>query len=220
MFDFDFPEITDEMIAALPESQRPMWEQLRTAKADHARYVAECVERREFGQALLLTDSKERAQVLVGWDEDDSIGLTDADVATLIRDYWSVTEAWSGDVRLRDGMMRLLRRVAPIQVLDEVHQRPLPDGAITIYRGNLGEQPGTGSWTLDPAIAEKFASMAMSIRGKFLGMHRADGVPSVWRATAFADAVLGYFDDRDEQECVIEAEHLRNVTLWRQAVSA
>lgn len=215
---FETPEITDEMLAAMTPEQREPWLQYREQKKRADAYVADLVARRVYNEALNLTDSKHRAALLVGWDEQQP--LTVKETRALLAQYWSITEAWSGDDRLREGMMRLIRRVAPFFVYgedDDGHISALTPEPLTIYRGNLGETPGTGSWTLDIATAEKFATMANTLRGKFLGMYREGGIPSVWRAEVDAPKILGYFNDRDEREVVVDADTLRDVTLIRQA---
>lgn len=165
----------------------------------------------DLSAALMFSGSHHRASLLADWNER---GLLDDDavVRSLIEEHWSSTEAWSADTRLRETMYGLLRRSAPIRVLGEP-ERPLPAGTLTVYRGNLGERPCGGSWTLDRATAEHFASMAMSPRGMFLGMYREDGVPSIWRATCDSEDVLGYFDDRGEREVVVEPGALDDVEL-------
>lgn len=217
-------EITQEMVDAIPEEHRALWQQTLDARKERDRHVEELVAARQFGMALNFCESQERAAALIDFDE--RYHLTDDEVRSLLTDYWSVTEAWSGDERLRDGMYGLLKRVAPLVVLDDYDDTPdehealigQSDVSLTIYRGNLGETPGTGSWTLDRKTAETFASMAMSLRGMFLGMHRDDGVPSVWRAEVTAKDVLGYFNDRGESEVVVDGVTLRNIELIAQAV--
>jgi hypothetical protein len=53
--------------------------------------------------------------------------------------------------------------------------------------------------------------MADGPRGRFLGMNREGGVPTVWRASVEPGDVLGYFDDRREREVVVDAVGLRDI---------
>lgn len=75
----------------------------------------------------------------------------------------------------------------------------------TVYRGNLGEHEPAGIfWTLDVEVAKKFASMGMSLRGKFLGMYREDGVPTVWEAKVDPGVILAHFVCRQEAEVIVD----------------
>lgn len=210
-------EITQELIDSLPEAERGPWQTVYDAREQHTLYLGELCEARNFDKALALMSSDERAPALVEWAT--KYELTMEEIRDLLTNFWSVTEAWSGDPLLRKGMTELLRFVGPLRVLGEP-AIPMPDGDLTVYRGNLGEKPGPGSWTLDRRIAERFADMAISPRGQFLGMWRADGIPTLWRANVDSADVLGYFDDRGEKETVIVDEGvLRNVEMIAQAGS-
>lgn len=205
-------EITDEMIAQLPEKERGPWEQVRAGQKYQEELIANLLDEGNLDQALCLVGSEKRAALIV----EHGHKLDDTALTSLLSDFWSVTEAWSGEPKLREGMLALLKRVAPLYCPPE--PRPFT-GTLTIYRGNLGEDATLGhSWTLDRKIAERFARMAMSPRGMFLGMYREDGVPSVWRANVPADKILGYFDDRDEQEIVVDPSTLMTIELIAQAV--
>jgi hypothetical protein len=208
-FRIDEDEIR-EAINGMPEDQRGPWEQVLAGREKARRLLAEGVENGDWRQALNIAGSEGRARVFA--DIEDR--LTDDDVRDLLDSYWSITEAWSGDPELREVMYRLLQRVAPLHVIDD--GQPLPDDeTLTIYRGNLGEKPGEhiASWTLDRQVAEQFALMANSPRGMYLGMYRENGVPSIWRARVAREHVIGYFDDRQEREVVVDGKHLIGVTL-------
>ena len=213
-------EITQEMVDAMPEGQRDLWQK----QLDGRKWRDEEIERlaadRQFVGALNWLDSQDRADKIVEWDE--KYHFTDDEALDIIMRTWSITEAWSGDERLRDGMYGLLKRVAPVEVIREDDPRQLPKSPyLTVYRGNLGETPGDhlASWTLDREIAERFALMANGIRGWFLGMSEpgSKGVPTVWKARVARERVLGYFDDRGEQEVVIDGQYLRRVTKIAEA---
>lgn len=211
-------EITEEMIEALPEDQRGPWLDHLKRVEEHVELIESEAQARNFKHALVLVDSKDRARYMIDFDE--RFSFTKEEARDLLDMFWSITEAWSGDERLREGMYGLLKRVAPLHVLGEP-PRPMPEKKwLTIYRGNLGETPGAHmmSWTLDRSIAEMFARMAMSPRGMFLGMHRKDGLPSIWRGVIHRTKVMGYFDDRDEQEVVVDGQYLQQVELIAQAV--
>lgn len=191
------------------EEQIKMWEQMREGRAHKAALMRQWRADGDYRQMLVMTSSEERAGIFA----EIADRLTDEEAAVLLTDFWSVTEAWSGDEKLRETMYGLLARVAPLVVPGD-DGRPLPERDVyTIYRGNLGETPGpyTSSWSLDPKIAERFANMAMSPRGMFLGMHRPDGNPTVWSAQVSREQILGYFDDRAEQEIVVRGTDLRDL---------
>lgn len=214
-------EITDEMVAAIPADQREPWQKLLDGQRAQAARVEALAADRQFVQALYLVGSEDRADRIVAWDE--QYAFTDDEASDIVMRCWSVTEAWSANERLRDGMYSLLKRVAPAEVIREDDPRPMPDTwFLTVYRGNLGETPGAhlASWTLDREIAERFARMAASPRGWFLGMSTPDspGVPTVWKAQVARERVLGYFDDREEQEVVIDGTHLIGLKKISEAV--
>lgn len=215
MSGFPFPEITAEMIDQLPEEQRGLWIQYLEQKEESVAYLAELEGRREYGDALLFYGSELRAAKLVEWAD----GLSDDEVRQLLVDNWSVTEAWGADARLREGMIGLLRRVAPLVVTDEENPDDrAPEGMLEIFRGNGGEDARLGhSWTLDQATARYFARQTRSPRGMAIGIYREDAVPSVWRAVVDSREILGYFNDRKEREVVVDPETLIDVVKIQEA---
>lgn len=212
---FDTPEITREMIEEIPEDQRGPWLAHLEARERAQVIVAELEENGEWRQAALYFDSKHRAEAFTRW----APRMTDDEVRELLTNEWSVTEAWGGDAKLREGMIGLLRRVAPLVVLADTDDEFVQGiGTLTIYRGNVGEDPRLGhSWTLDKEIAQRFARMAMSPRGMYLGMYREDGIPTVWQAEVDSRDILGYFNDRAEREVVVDPATLRDVTKIQEA---
>lgn len=208
-------ELTREFVAALPdEGSRAMFSKVLDLRdAALAESDARAADR-EFSRALVVYGSEQIAERLISWDE--MYHFTHAETELLLSRYWEVAEAWSGNDRLREGMFGLLRRVAPLLCPDG--GEPLPAGTLTVYRGNLGEEPGGGSWTLDPEVASRLSTLASGPRGMFLGIYREDGIPTVWRGDADASAVLGYFGGRGESEVVLEAGSVRNVTKIKEAI--
>ena len=212
------PPLTQEMINAMPEADRPMWQQLLDAKARKDDLILEAVENADYDHALALFGSEERAELLI----DLCSRLPMDEARKLLRDWWSSTEGWNGNPELRQGMHETIKRVAYVENLGEGGGKRGRDhalsGMVTIFRGNNGETPeGVGSWSRDYDVAVKFASATKSLRGMFLGMYDPDGIPSIWRAYVPAGRVLGYFDDRDEQEVVVDAADLIDVTMVAQA---
>lgn len=201
--------------SGVPDDKIQPWRDLREQRAMKDARVRDAIYQGNYHEALMLTGSERRAALLVELEP----RLSDDEVRALLDSYWSITEAWSGDPVLRDGMYRLLSRVAPFHVLGDDGRTLRAGKTLTVYRGNLGETPGpyTSSWTTDRKIAERFALMANSVRGMFLGMHREGGVPTVWRAKVARDAVLGYFDDRGESEVVVPGTALKAVTKVGEA---
>jgi hypothetical protein len=208
------PPITQEMIDAMPEGDRPIWQQLLDAKAQKDQLVTDRMEDADYDGALVLLGSEERAGTLI----DCASRLPVEEARKLVAKWWSVTEAWSGNPELREGMHEMIRRVAPVEALAEENPRPWPSGMVTIFRGNNGEEPhGCGSWTMDYDVAVKFAAGTKSLRGMFLGIYDEDGIPSIWRAYVPAGRILGYFDDRSEQEVVVNTDDCIDITLVAQA---
>jgi len=204
---------TAQQLAALPEHERAVWEELAEREEAHEQRIQDLILESDWDQALCLVGSEDRARILIAACEDTTID----EARVLLEEWWSVTEAWSGDPTLRAGMLEQLHRARPVRVFGPDDFGFPEVGVLTLYRGNLGEKPGTGSWTLDLAVAEKFAAMAKSPRGQFLGMDREDGWPTVWQATAAATDVDGYFNDRGEEECVItDAVYLHDVIAIRE----
>jgi len=209
------PMLTQEQIDAMPEADRPMWQRALDSLARKDDVIREAMEEGDYDRVLVMHGSEQRALPLIACCAD----VCDGEARRLVEKWWSVTEAWSGDPVLRAGMHDLIKRVAYVETLDEDHPRPLPSGMVTIFRGNNGETPdeGVGSWTLDYDQAVFFASATKSLRGMFLGLYDEDGVPSIWRAYVPAGKVLGYFDDRAEQEVVVDAADLIDITLVAEA---
>lgn len=206
------PPITQEMIDAMPESDRPMWQQLLDAKEQKDAIITERMEDADYDGALVMLGSEERAATLI----ECAARLPVEEARELVAKWWSVTEAWSGDPELREGMHDMIRRVAYVEALGK--RGTLPSGLLTIFRGNNGEEPdGLGSWTLDYDVAVKFAAGTKSLRGMFLGIYDEDGIPSIWRAWIPAGKVLGYFDDRAEQEVVVDTADCIDITMVAQA---
>lgn len=193
------PALDPEQLAALDPAQRAMWTQVYEQQRRKDELIARAVEEGDFDRALAFSESEGRAALLVSLGP----GLDDDALFVLLTEWWSTTEAWQGDRMLRAGMMRLLRRVAPVIVDPE---RTFPgDAELAVYRGNMGEPPGGGSWTLDRAIAERFAAGAFGARARIVfGIEPdPDAVATVWQGAASREQVLGYFDDRGEREVVL-----------------
>lgn len=177
---------------------------------------------REARRALSMAGSEDRAACFVEIGREvEGAGM----LRELLIDYWTITEAWGG-AATRHEMFELLRRVG---YLTDTDGRPEGEGGVlTIYRGNIGEDPREGhAWTLSVEVAQLFARLPFTGRGWFLGLGR-DGpmgdlkpgaIPTVWSAYVEADEILGYFEGRDEQEVVVDPETLFEVEIYQQAVA-
>jgi hypothetical protein len=203
--------LTRKEIMRLPKDQRAPWLDMLERQKQREKLVAELVKQGDFAKALCLYGSEERAKQLVSWSD----RLTDDQVRELLTDFWSMTEAWSGVPKLREGMLGLLRRATilePLIVQDETNEVKLPL-LMKVYRGNMGENPREGhSWTLDFDVAKRFAILPTTMRGKFLGMER-DGTPTVWVGKVRSSLILGFFNDKGEKEVVVEPETLEVVEI-------
>jgi hypothetical protein len=134
--------------------------------------------------------------------------MSSDELRAVLQEWWTVIEAWStpewNEVKL--GWLRETGYVSD--------SRRSLTGDLTVYRGNLGEpEPAGISWTLSRAKARRFALVAASSRGAFLGMHGDHRTPTVWRATVESSEVLGYFASRGEEEVVVDPTTLRDVEV-------
>lgn len=207
--------VTDEMLAALPEKERAQWEDAIEKSKLRKRLIAQHAHDGEWDEALLLCDSAERAPLLIRAAE----VLLPNDLRKLLADNWSTTEAWSGVPELREGMMNAIRKAAPVIVPSEDAlrlQKP-PEGRFKVYRGNLGETPSGGSWSLGRKTAEMFVRLATGPRGQIVFGYPADGTGTIWEADCDAEDVLGFFDDRQEYEIV--TDRVRNVRKIAELVT-
>jgi len=161
---------------------------------------------RDFGGALDLYESHWRAPKLREWR--GRYKMTTAELRAVLQDEWTSIEAWSTP-QWNKVKLAWLRETGYVSDSD----RELA-GELTIYRGNLGEpEPAGMSWTLSRELVRRFALIAASSRGAFLGMHGELTAPTVWSATVDSSDVLGYFVDRDEDEVVVDPATLRNVEM-------
>jgi hypothetical protein len=152
---------------------------------------------RDFGGALALYESEERAPTLRLWRT--RYGMTTDELRAVLAEWWNMIEAWSTP-QWNEVKLSWLRETGYLSD----SERELA-GELTIYRGNLGEpEPAGMSRTLSRALGQQFALVASSSRGAYLGMHGRNPVPTVWRATVASSDVLGYFVDRDEDEVVAQ----------------
>lgn len=178
------------------------WEEVLERQNERARFIADKANSGDWDEALVFCDSQERAPILVRAME----ALEGDALRELVAHHWSTTEAWSGNPDLREGMMAGLRKAAPVIVPSDDpgrHQGP-PEGRFRVYRGNLGETPQGGSWSLSRETAEMFARMATGPRGQIVLGYSADGTGTIWQADCDAADVLGFFDNRGEYEIVTD----------------
>ena len=130
----------------------------------------------------------------------------------LLADQW---DSCDGSGREFASLLDLWRSVAPPTLSDTGR---LFEGAVTIYRGNLGEDPRLGlSWTLSRAAATRFALYAFaSPRAAWLGLQRSgegESVPTVWCAAVSPSGILGYIGKRRESEVIPDPDLLRDVRV-------
>lgn len=92
------------------------------------------------------------------------------------------------------------------------HERYVRDGEplprshnITVYRGQMPNDPVGIAWSLDRDVAERFA------RGAGMRVSNMPGV--VYVATIDRRKVLGYLTGRKESEVVLDPAHLKNITI-------
>ncbi len=157
--------------------------------------------------ALRQLGSHDVASAIVKLDAD--WGLWDDDLRAVLREHWTRCDAHR---HVREEMLDLFRRAGYVSSPERQFDKP-----ITVYRGNLGEDPRLGfSWTLSKAKARWFALYAFGPRAAWLGLDRADGgerIPTVWQATVPPDAILGYFNDRREREVIVDPAKAGSVSV-------
>jgi hypothetical protein len=197
--------VTPEFLASLPDDERKHWEQAVENSRRRPLLIAEALNAGNWDGALVMSDSQERGPILARAGRE----LEGAALREVIEDWWSTTEAWGGDPELRDGVMDAIHKAAldgPVIVPsdDPGRLQKAPEGRFEVYRGNLGETPQGGSWTLDREVAERFARMASGPRGQIVLGMSGPGPGSIWRGWVEADDVLGFFDDRHEYEIVTD----------------
>lgn len=191
-------EIEDPELRAQALRTADTWQEYLDHQANRARLIAEAANRGDWDEALLLCESEERGPILARAGEE----LDGDDLRKVLADWWSVTEAWGGNPEVREGVMNALRKVAPVIVPGRL-QTP-PEGWFRVYRGNLGETPSGGSWSLARETAEFFARMAAGPRGQIVLGMTGPGPAAVWQAWVHSKDVLGFFDDRSEYEIVTD----------------
>lgn len=124
--------------------------------------------------------------------DDAEYWQTVASVYVMIENQWEHPEKWkqlfSSDRPKREMMMNDKER----EFFDS-----LPD-VITIYRGySLGELREGWSWTLKRETAQWFAD-------RYVILDPYESCPEVITAKAEKSKVLAYFNDRDEEEIVVD----------------
>lgn len=196
---------SEEMLAALPEDQRAVWQEMLDKRAEGKRMIAEALNSGDFHEAMILSGSDDRGPILARAGRE----LEGAALRKVVEDWWSVTEAWGGDPELRDGVMDAIHKAAldgPVIVPSEDAGRPQkpPEGRFKVYRGNLGEIPQGGSWSLERSVAEQFARMASGPRGQLVLGMSGPGPAAIWQGWVDSADVLGFFDDRREAEIVTD----------------
>lgn len=138
------------------------------------------------------------------------------------KEYWPlVRDVWiSAEVTLpqRSLWLELFRARQPhreklMSPQEHTLLAGLPD-PVTIHRG-CGQAVGAPglSWTLDPAMAERFAHLACGPRRHLLAPAWRGEHPLVARATCPKSAVLAVFTERLESEVVVDPQALRDLTL-------
>lgn len=155
----------------------------------------------DFSQALVLCSSEEVARAL----SEIAPNVTDEQLRELLLGNWTRCEAHRD---YRAQLVAMFRRVGFLTDVETLPWTPRRRKPLTIYRGNLGEIEPVGiSWTLDRERGYFFASWAVSLRARMvLGINPENPRPTVWEARVAAKDVLGYFDERGEQEVVVDPE--------------
>lgn len=153
----------------------------------------------DWDRELQIVGSHDRGPVLL-----EALGeLADDEARRLATDWWTSCEAWGDDL---DDALEALGKLAPV---GERLSGTDSHDPLTVYRATGGGSPDGGSWTLDPAVAERFAEQIRSGRGAFLGMHSQ--TPVVWTGGVDTADVLGYFTDRGEAEVVLAHGSVSNI---------
>lgn len=130
------------------------------------------------------------------------------DKRQLLAEWFSVCES------LRPYLDELREQARLAGYFTDSPDEPEITAPVVVYRGAWEDDDTERaiSWTLKRETAEFFCRMISGPRGAFLGMHRADAEPHVFRG--LATEVLGYLNGREEHEVIVGA--IRNV----EAISA
>jgi hypothetical protein len=177
---------------------------VRAGRRAGRRAYRDAITRGDWDRALDLAGSEERATVLV----EISARVSDEELPALLMRQWPAVD---GSGHVKHEILALFQRAGYV---NDTGRRL--EGRLTVYRGNLGEDPRLGiSWTLSRARARFFA-LHWTWRGPVLGLRRPDGgepVPTVWRGSVEASEVLGYFGSRRESEVVLDPAMVRDVAV-------
>ena len=127
--------------------------------------------------------------------------LNEEDYACLLRDAWTGSEFPNRDPGITlAGKIRFFRKVNRSLLMNKREQKvfdSFPD-IVTVYRGCCGKNAVKGiSWTLSFEKAKWFAERFPMWKG------------TVYTATIPKQYIYAYFNDRDEQEIVLDSRMLQ-----------
>ncbi len=127
--------------------------------------------------------------------------LNEEDYACLLRDAWTGSEFPNRDPGVSlAGKIRFFRKADKGLLMDKLERKvfdSLPD-VVTVYRGCYGKGAQKGiSWTLSFEKAKWFADRFPMWKG------------TVYTATIPKKYIYAYFNDRDEQEIILDSRMLQ-----------
>jgi hypothetical protein len=137
------------------------------------------------------TNSEERLPLLLDFFSD---GYPAAVFWRVLKDVWpSCDKTWVH----RDDLLALLREHSPSPLVPDA-----VEPVLTIWRGCSRERMRGLSWTMSDRVAQQFA------RG-----HRNIPVPNpiVVRAEIAREHIFGFFDDREENEVLLDPDKLTQI---------
>ncbi len=195
-------ELTPENRARVLEGQKRHQEKIQRAVLE-----------RRWLDVLMLHDRNKGPELVYGWWEAGV--LTTDDLRTLLPEAWVGAEYPVRDLGERKWL-RLFREVGYVYRWSgdarwKGSVDAPPSSPVTVHRGAPAWTQGRGmSWAVEMESAEWFADRWASW-----------GVPAaIYRATVPAKAVLGMFNDRREQEVVINPNMLRGRVELVRTVAA
>jgi hypothetical protein len=156
----------------------------------HEGRISALVRRGDYQGAMAMLNDATRLPALWRWYAAGRLSRNQLN--GLLRGWWSSTHT---SLSLEQWQI--------IDMFDSagfVRNARLPAGRLTIYRGQRAEAEIGVCWTLNEAVAAKFALY-----------HTDRGQSVVLSTTTESSAILGYLKDRDEDEVIVDPDCLGEI---------
>jgi hypothetical protein len=154
-------------------------------------------------QPMILVPTEERLRRIAIWYECGC--LTPEQLNRLLAEWWT-DGGYPQGLGIR-RLVRMFKTAGFVSADDEGHSLAPPTAPLTVYRGaEPGNERGL-SWSRDRDIAAWFADRIVKV------MKRPAGL---WETTVPPRHVLGFFDDRNEQEVIVNPFGLNRARMRYQ----